>query len=450
MAAIDPAIYEDMEISAETTDGSGKTVDLKLGVVKFNYYEDLFSPTITAQMLIVSAGGATKTNERGEGTDVLDTVYSGLPIRGGERVRIRIKPNSNTNIPLEFDTPEKYFYVSNVARQFSDGSKEIFTLDLVSREAITNETSRVVRRYPKESKISDHVKTIITEALASTIEDRDIDETVNTYGFIGNLKKPFNVLVWLASKSKPKDGKLPGYFFYQTKDGFKFKSIDNLISEGKKSKQVVYKEVNYKPSSKLSDVADFTILQYNINQNNDLITKLALGQFSSHFMEFDPLTGSFTTQEQGKFTVDQVTKASIDFEVLGETPEIPKLLSDDKTQNLGTLPSRLITMVTDRGTLDFEPGVDKNSDPKLWQRQAYMRYQLLFTQILNMVVPLNTNLSVGNIIFVEFLKSNMEATERDRRQSGNYMIKELCHHFDANQSLTSMTLIRDTFGEISE
>ena len=79
-----------------------------------------------------------------------------------------------------------------------------------------------------------------------------------------------------------------------------------------------------------------------------------------------------------------------------------------------------------------------------------MRYQLLFTQILNMVVPLNTNLSVGNIIFVRFLKSNMESKEKDRRQSGNYMIKELCHHFDANQSLTSMTLIRDTFGEISE
>jgi len=447
MAAIDPAIYEEMEISAETTDGSGKTIDLKLGVVKFNYYEDLFSPTITAQMLIVSAGGATKTNERGEGTDVLDTVYSGLPIRGGERVRIRIKPNSNTNIPLEFDTPEKYFYVSNVARQFSDGSKEIFTLDLVSREAITNETSRVVRRYPKESKISDHVKTIITEALASTIEDRDIDETVNTYGFIGNLKKPFNVLVWLASKSKPKDGKLPGYFFYQTKDGFKFKSIDSLISEGKKSKQVVYKEVNYKPSSKLSDVADFTILQYNVVQNNDLLTKLALGQFSSHIMEFDPLLGTFTTQEQGKFTLDNITSESIN---LGETPEVPKLLNDDTTQNLGTLPSRMITMVTDRGVLDFEPVTDKNSDPKLWQRQAYMRYQLLFTQVLNMVVPLNTNLSVGNIIFVEFLQSNMESKERDRQQSGSYMIKELCHHFDPNQSLTSMTLIRDTFGEISQ
>ena len=140
----------------------------------------------------------------------------------------------------------------------------------------------------------------------------------------------------------------------------------------------------------------------------------------------------------------------MDFKTLGETPEIPKLLNDDTTQNLGTLPSRLITMVTDRGVLDFDPSIDKNSEPKKWQRQAYMRYQLLFTQILNMVVPLNTNLSVGDVISVKFLKADMEAKEKDRRQSGDYMIKELCHHFDPNQSLTSMTLIRDTFGEISE
>ena len=447
MGAINPAIYEEMEISAETTTGTPKTIDLKLGVVSFNYYEDLFSPCLTAQLLIVSSGGAVQTVvEEGKTAENIENVYSGLPIRGGERVKIKIKPNSEKNVALEFDTPEKYFYVSNVSKQFSDGSKEIFTLDLVSREAITNETSRVVKRYPKESKISDHVKTIIEDRLASTIKDEDIDETVNKYGFIGNLKKPFHVLVWLASKSKPKKG-LPGYFFYQTKDGFKFKSIDSLIEDGNKSEKITYRETNYKPSSVLSDVADFTILQYNVVQNNDLLTKLALGQFSSHIMEFDPLLGTFTTQEQGKFTLDNITSESIN---LGETPEVPKLLSDDTTQNLGTLPSRLITMVTDRGVLDFEPVTDKNSDPKLWQRQAYMRYQLLFTQVLNMVVPLNTNLSVGNIIFVEFLQSNMESKERDRQQSGSYMIKELCHHFDPNQSLTSMTLIRDTFGEISQ
>ena len=440
MAAILPSIYEQMSISAETTDGSDRVLDLKLGVSKFNYYEDLFSPTITAQLLVTSAGKVF-----GKKGEELDSAYSGLPIRGGERVSITIKNNTDKNIPLEFDTPEKYFYVSNVSRLYGDGSKEIFSLDLVSREAITNETSRVVKRFPKDAKISQHVKTIIEKNLASTIKESDIDETVNEYGFIGNLKKPFNVLVWLASKSQPEKG-LPGYFFYQTKDGFKFKSIDALISEGKENVKAEYFETNYRESSKLADFADTEILQYNVIQNNDLITKLALGQFSSHFMEFDPLLGTFTTQEQGKFTLNDITNKSIN---LGETPEVPKLLTDDTTQNLGTLPSRIISMVTDRGVLEFGAEDVKNSKPVRWQRQAYMRYQLLFTQMVNMVVPLNTNLIAGDIIKVNFLHANIEAKEKDRKQSGFYMIKELCHHFDPNQSLTSLTLIRDTFGEVT-
>ena len=241
MAAIDSSIYEEIEISAETTTGDGKTVDLKLGVVKFNYYEDLFSPTITAKLLIVSSGGAIN-----KGGESLDTVYSGLPIRGGERVRIKIAPNTKTNLPLNFDTPETFLYVSNVARQFSDGAKEIFTLDLVSREAITNETSRVVKRYHKTAPISQHVKSIIEEKLASTIDEENIDITSNQYGFIGNLKKPFHVLVWLAAKSKPEKGELPGYFFYQTKEGFKFKSIDGLIQQGVKNPKAKYIETKFR------------------------------------------------------------------------------------------------------------------------------------------------------------------------------------------------------------
>ena len=165
MAAIDSSLYEEIEISAETTTGESKTVDLRLGVVKFSYYEDLFSPTITAQLLVISAGNAT--NDKGES---IETVYSGLPIRGGERIKIKIANNTEGNIPLEFNTPDTYLYVSNVARQFSDGSKEIFTLDLVSREAITNETSRLSGRYQKTAPISQHVKSIVENQLKSEIK----------------------------------------------------------------------------------------------------------------------------------------------------------------------------------------------------------------------------------------------------------------------------------------
>ena len=468
MSALNPAIYESIEISTETTDGSKKTIELNLGVVKLNIYEDLFSPCITAQVLVASAGGAVpSSNKEGETEpDSMESVYSGLPIRGGERVSIKVAANTAKNLPIEFNTPDTYLYVSNVSRQFSDGAKELFTLELVSREAITNETSRCSKRYGKEGAISQHVKNIIEEKLASTIPDENIDTTVNKYGFIGNLKKPFNILVWLASKAKPEKGTLPGYFFYQTREGFKFKAIDRLIEDGKKKPKATYEEIRFKESSKLgTDANDFSILSYDVVQNNDLLQKLAYGQYSSHIMEFDPLLGTFTTEEQGKFTLDDSTNQKIKFSkpektdnivktedvvTLGATPEVPVLLSDDKTQNLGTLPSRIMTMVSDRGLLEFDPFVDKNSEPTKWQRQAQLRYQLLFTQVLKMVVPLNTNLVAGDVINVKFLKADMEAKEHDRKQSGNYLIKELCHHFDANMSLTSLKLVRDTFGEISK
>jgi hypothetical protein len=76
-----------------------------------------------------------------------------------------------------------------------------------------------------------------------------------------------------------------------------------------------------------------------------------------------------------------------------------------------------------------------------------MRYNVLFTQTLNMTIPSNTNLRAGDIITCEFPKiSNSDSKEMDDDQSGLYMIKELCHHFDTEGSYTSMLLIRDTFG----
>ena len=101
MSALSPAIYESIEISAETTNGSKKTIELNLGVVKINIFEDLFSPTITAQVLVVSSGGAVPTsNNEGSEPDTMDSVYSGLPIRGGERVSIKIANNTGNNLPI--------------------------------------------------------------------------------------------------------------------------------------------------------------------------------------------------------------------------------------------------------------------------------------------------------------------------------------------------------------
>ena len=61
--------------------------------------------------------------------------------------------------------------------------------------------------------------------------------------------------------------------------------------------------------------------------------------------------------------------------------------------------------------------------------------------------PSNTNLKAGDVIKCLLPKiSRGDKNEVDQDQSGLYMIKELCHHFDTDGSYTSLKLIRDTFG----
>ena len=65
------------------------------------------------------------------------------------------------------------------------------------------------------------------------------------------------------------------------------------------------------------------------------------------------------------------------------------------------------------------------------------------------VTPLNTEVSVGNVVELKFI-GTPEGEDYDRQQSGFYLVKELCHSFDPERSVTSMTVVRDTFGEFTK
>lgn len=431
MAARDASLYD--EIILESNNGT-KSVDLRPGVVGINYYEDIFSPTLTAQISVINTGGTILSDD-----GKYQSLYSGLPLRGGERVSIKIAGNSENNKGLDFSTPEKYFYVTKIGPVIRDGQKEIINLNLVSREAISNETSRVYEKF-KKAPITDHVSKIIKDYLRSD-KPLNSDPVRDTYSFIGNLKKPFTLLVWLAARSVPAvSGGLAGYFFYETQDGFNFRSVDQLIVDGKNSAAAEYFHKEYQD---YQEDTDDRILSYTINKNHDLLEKLRLGTYASFFAQYDPLFGRFTLPQEGKFTLDDYTTKTIN---LGDDPEVPKLLNESG-MSIADMPSRIVTSILDVGTMEQGVSLAPNIDAFKYQRESLLRYNLMFMQVLNMTVPLNTNLKAGDVIRCNFIKISSNSDDFDREQSGLYMIKELCHHFDSTQSLTSMKLIRDTYGE---
>ena len=433
MAAIDKSLYEQFEI--EAVDGS-KSADIKAGVVSFNYYEDVYSPMITAMVVVVNTGNVI------EGDDgKMQSLYNGLPLRGGEKMTIKIAGNSASNEGLILEN----MYVGSIENVMIDAERETFTLRLVSREAITNETIRVGKRFLPTTKISDSVEDICKNYL-STDKLYDVDETENPYGFYGNMRKPFTILTMLASKSVPGNvsgrDATAGYFFFETQQGFRFKSIDSLIRN-----EPFDTKYTYAPGIIDSDdgTKDFKILEFTTSKNQNLLENLERGAYCSHRIYLNPLTFEYTAASQRIFKLDdysgKIENLGADIDVV-----LPSL-SDKDSRTLASVPSRYVCGILDIGTTDTKVSELGNADPARIHSQSMMRYNTLFTQILTMTIPLNTNLMAGDIIECEFPRIDVEdRKEPDQEQSGLYMIKKLTHFFNAEGSYTKVQLCRDTDG----
>ena len=178
-------IFRELSISNPKT---GNAVDLRGGLIDFRLYESILSNHITAELIIGETGYSVEVDNQ------MKNILDGLPVRGGEPVRIRaIDPQGNE---VNF-TGKNALYVNKVRNVLTDSTRSIFTLDLCTKEYLGNEQTRVVKRY--SGKISETVSKILKDVLKTTTP-LDIEETSNSYNFIGNMKKPFYMVTWLASK----------------------------------------------------------------------------------------------------------------------------------------------------------------------------------------------------------------------------------------------------------
>jgi hypothetical protein len=426
----------------QSIDGS-KTIDLSgsSSILFLDYFEDILSPCITMTVQVANS------------TSLVDV----LPIRGGEKVFLSIDTAFGE---FEFDG-ENALYVFGVSGKVSDSTAETFSLNLVSREALTNETSRCVRKY--SGSIDQTVTKILKDELKTRkFKNENIEKTANSYSFIGNQKKPFHILTWLCPKSMPSTKSIgasgtsgrgsnaeakgvSGYLFYENKDGFNFRSVDSLVKNTKvqlgSSDAENIPTYVYTPITETNaQINEFRVLNFYFEKNNDLLKNLRIGMYSNYTYFYDFYTFQF---DSFRYNLKDEIKNS---NTLGADANVA--LSD----NLGSSPSRILYRTSDRGAIDVQGGSDKeifklsgrdNAD----MAKSFSRYNLLFTQALNMVVPCNVNLKVGSIIKIEFPRINpSDNVEVDDQQSGYYLIKELRHHMEPETMVTSLRLIRDSYG----
>ena len=119
-----------------------------------------------------------------------------------------------------------------------------------------------------------------------------------------------------------------------------------------------------------------------------------------------------------------------------------------------------MTKILDPGVLPA--GKDVDDELKKWKDdktkptfdaaetmvQSLMRYNELFSIKINIIIPGDFSLKVGDLIECEFPEQTTNPSPDINRESGGkYIIAELRHRLRPKDTFTYLTLVRDSFGK---
>jgi hypothetical protein len=426
----EPSFIDKIDIVSNKN--QSKNVSVAGGTIRLMYYESILQDSIKATITFADTGNSIDNK----------TVIEGLPMVGQEKVFLKFRDNNEQTLDL-------VLYINKVTPLADDTTKSMVQIDLASKEFIMNEKVRLNTRF--DGKISDHIKKILTDQnYLGTEKNVDIEETSNNYNFIGNNKKPYYAMNWLSKRAVPNlpdaKGNTAGYFFFETSEGFKFKSIDSMLSQEKK-KSIIY---NQTPDSRGTNIPagyDVKALDYSKDNRVDVQEKLKMGAFSTRTVLFDPFNCYY------EVITPNAKEKEKSLKLAGK--ELPVLNPEFNKEGANKEFSRTTYMLLDKGTLpvgdskqQIEKSTEENFDPKNILNQAIMRYNQLYSIKTTITIPGDFSLHAGDVVFIDAPELAPETKEVSKENGGLYIIADLCHYISPKETYTKLNLVRDSFGRI--
>ena len=383
--------------------------ELGLGNPLIDYYESIESPSISMTVTFID----------------IDQILGREGITGGEYIDVTIKDGEVDEFKIT--SKKQKLILNSVKNMITETNKQVATLEFVSVEAIINETARVNKKFT--GNVSSTVEELLKKDKKGIQSSKELekDDALNSYSFVGNLKRPFDTIQWLCPKTQSDKTEF-GFLFYETLDGYKFKSIKSLLEQD---------PITYTQTDKPGDQGFFKILQNNLNQTNDIGMNMRMGMYANRTLYVD---------------IENQTFEEVDFKISQLNLKRPPKLLD----GIEDFPTRLMLRVNDFGVAQKgskKDEVQPLSELAVYQNKSYVRNNLLFSQSINISIPLNTTLRAGDVINIKLpvkkddkgSKTDSYGNERTNDPSGKYLVSELRHVIGGGSGETQLKLIRDVF-----
>lgn len=436
-----------------------------------NIYESMDLGTMVAELFVI---------------DTAINLIATAPIVGTETVEIEmVSPNIS-------DKSYKWnFVIYAIRNRVVSKNVQVYVLDCFSVEALRNETLRV------SNTMTGPADTLVKQILSEVIETKkdyktNIEACAYPIKYIPSLQRPFDVIDSFLHRSISKNSSnsigststssiatssgttsdvaggqtaaataksattisgSAGYKFFETYDGYVFKSIDLLMKENvNKHKEYVYGMAQDNQST--SEKNSYLILNYSFGSQENILQKMRTGVYSSMISFFNPSTCEY---EEYFFDLSKEYPKMIH---LGTDNTIP-----DNIKKLANYPSRVMLQVYDHETYYngieiADPKTSPSATPfpdysKQWMAQSISRSVILKNQILNITIPINFEIRAGDKLNVKLpnqsVSSKREQEKYDLVNSGLYLVNNIAYNIirDTEKGLVAVCnieLIRDNLG----
>ena len=450
-------------------------------ILGFIHRESLVSPFMSGVLAI---------SDSADFLNGLDMDGNQSPIEGGEVVKITVK----TPVSQSEDGETYEYKIWKIGNRISINKKQAYALALVSEEALLNETTRVLGRIPSggqnaeevpEKSISDIVYDLVkTKIGLESSKPLFREPTKFKQVIIGARRRPFDIISSLSDKAVSTKGKTgnttnsssdasetketikgtAGFFFWETKRGYNFFSVDALCDEpdGIFAAPDLKSEIHTGYQEKIANAEGVdtrsVISKITFTSEIDTMSALRKGKYSSTMIFFNISTGQYEEYQY------KITDSYDNMAHLGNQTKVSELKVGE--QQLVETPSRIMTMVLDHETWFNEPGVaspyENASNPSVfadWHKhfaaQSVARKELLNNQQCTVEIPGNNEICAGDKVEIRVQRKAPDKVREeepwDLESSGVYLVKDVEHRFNfadgtSGKVVTTLQLFRDSFG----
>jgi hypothetical protein len=433
-------LLEALEIYVPRLD---KTWDFSSHMWTLTYEENILTPAIHGSLTVKDSVGY----------DAL------IPLVGEERIQFKFTRQDEDSKNLDEKLPSITFegHIYEITdKEIQNGSKkfQIYTLKFYSDEMMLNFKQRISQAWNGKTNseiVQDIFESYLTPNPRSFAPNLDnpiqVSETLNVQNYVASNRKPLGIVSDLMYRSKCANGGGCLYRYFQTRDGYKFTTIGELIAQ--EPIKTLYSEIrNTSGAESVKDIARNinTIYAYNERHNFNSIDSLDEGKMNSRLIGIDPIRRKINVK---------------DFDLREEWDSIPhtdtqRPFSDNEEHNteIGDPTSRMQVIISDQDHDITEHLIAKDPDircdklEEIIQVRESQKRQVL-QNMLVIRTPGDPRFKAGdtiNIIIPEALgkQSEKNIEEENKLISGKYLIFGVMHILQHNQYNCAIEIMRDS------